>query len=360
MKTLSFPQVERGKAFITGGEPTKTFSGLWGAIESAYNRHKPLQLRPDDIFNTICCIWAKCIFLNAEKFRSQIVKHEGKKELVYQTTDHDFTSENLQRHFDAFIQLIKDDENKSIEWMQQEFTTTDASDKLVRAAATLASQKAYYEYTSMLCCGFPEIRLMGEDEDWTNLKDLVTKMPVYDENMNVWHKKLLYVLTKFVEANEKDEDFWQAPFTKDGFGSGSPPNYEGWLTVFSPFNEKGQWNAVYSDSENLFYLVEDQKWLDLSVDFVIKLKDESGTHYADLNVVAGPLKYGYKDDCVYVANHIEALKKMLNEPDPVKEKESWDSIEIVSIPIEARPRKLKAKLDDKFVFMPYVPKKRTT
>lgn len=70
----------------------------------------------------------------------------------------------------------------------------------------------------------------------------------------------------------------------------------------------------------------------------------------------------YCEDCGYVANHIEAIKKMLNEPDPVKEKESCDSvsIEIVSIPIEASPRKLRAKLDDKFVFLPYVPKKRTT
>lgn len=313
MKTLLFPQVKRGKAFITGGDPVKTFSGLWGAIETAYNRHKPIQLRPDDIFNTICCIWAKCIFLNAEKFRSQIVKHEGKKELVYLTDDHDFTPENLQTHFDAFIRLIQEDENKSIDWMQHEFTTTNSSDKLVRAASTLASQKAYYEYTSMLLCGFPEIRLLGEDKDWQELKDLAAKMPVYDKDMIVWQKKLLHVLTKFVEADEKDINFWQAPFTLDGFGSGSPPIYEGWLTVFSPFNENGEWNAVYSDSESRFYLVPETKWLDLAVDFTIKLKDEVGTHYADLNVVAGPLKYGYKDDCVYVDNHIQADKKLRKE-----------------------------------------------
>ena len=48
---------------------------------AAYNSHKPLRLRPDDINLALQLVWSICLNNNAENFRSEFVNHEGKMKL---------------------------------------------------------------------------------------------------------------------------------------------------------------------------------------------------------------------------------------------------------------------------------------
>ena len=59
---------------IQGYEKT---NGLFRALELGYSAHIPVAIRPDDVLNTIGCIWAKYIVLNAERFRDFFVDHES-------------------------------------------------------------------------------------------------------------------------------------------------------------------------------------------------------------------------------------------------------------------------------------------
>ena len=307
MRTLTFPHIRpypMGIPHNTGDnfkyDPTGMKNGLWISLMNAYNEHAPLILRPDDIYNTVCCIWAKYIIINAEVFRKQIVTHEGQKELKYLAQHHVFTQENLATHFDAFIDLIQKDGNKSINWMKESFSTTEPMDKLIRAASTLASQKKYYKYTSRTMCGFPSITLEGTVEDWTMLFATIRQMPTYDAQMADWQTKLLLVINKFIEANETDIDFWQAPFTVNSGGSGSPTTYKGWATVFTPFVESGRWNVGGN-----WYKTVSGEVLDLTVDFKIQLNNDMDQHYADLLIYAGPTRGKILDGKCTVQNIIK-------------------------------------------------------
>lgn len=314
MRTLLFPEPEHKKLKYKTSRDLSTVcssfksNSLYEGLHHAYNFHEKIKISPDNVYNTICCIWAKYINLNAEKFRNQIVTHEGQKTIRFFTDTFNWTDELVHQHFNFFISEInKDQENSSIKWMNEEFSTTDNVDKFVRKSAMLASQKAYYRYESMLMCWFPEIVILGELEEWNKLKDVVNSMPTYDAQMKEWQNKLVMVIDKFIACDNSDEEFWQAPFTCTGGGSGSPDSYTGWATVFNPFNEKGEWNTTYkglSDGRKNYkwYNVAENDLLNLTVDFDIELYDMGGQHIGKLKIDAGPTVVEYDSDYVILKN----------------------------------------------------------
>ncbi|MDI3291532.1 DUF4419 domain-containing protein [Polyangium sp. 15x6] len=58
---------------------------LVGAVYLAYSRHYPLVLSPDAVWITLAQGLARHIKLNAESMRSDLVRHQGKKDLVVGT-----------------------------------------------------------------------------------------------------------------------------------------------------------------------------------------------------------------------------------------------------------------------------------
>jgi hypothetical protein len=302
MKTLKFPQkdiVELSEEQISyinekyKPDPTAK-NGLVKSVIWAYNKHHILSISPDDMMNTICCVWAKYIFLNAERFRNQIVTHEGQKKITILTKQNTrWDNELLIHHMNQYISAINSEQD-SLKWMDVEFSTTSELDKMIRNVAMLSSQKAYYSYHSRTMCWLPQINLLGTEEDWVILYDKIKWMPCYDRSMIDWKNKLLTVLDKFIIASEEDVDFWQAPLTYNPGGSGSIPYYTGWITVFNPFNEKGEWaktQSNYSGSMNQrsdYYFVPVGDIIDLTVDFEIICEDDSGKQHGTLKVFAGP------------------------------------------------------------------------
>jgi hypothetical protein len=298
MKTLLFPQKPLEIPDDYARCAPKGVNGLFISVHQAYNEHHELTIAPDDIYNTICSIWAKYIVINAEKFRSQIVMHEGKKTLIVRVPQNtEWTQELLLYHMDEYIRKIEEDQ-QSIQWMNAEFSTSTTSDKIIRKIVILASQKEYYAYHSHTLCWLPKINILGNDDDWDLLYSRVQNMPTFDEPMRVWKGKLLNIVEKFQNADETDESFWQSPVYEKGGGSGVMPYYTGWLTVFSPFNEKGIWN----------YKVETNSILNLEVNFQINCFDDTGTiHTGDLDVSGGPTCDKVTDAGHRPSNHFEMV-----------------------------------------------------
>jgi hypothetical protein len=292
MRTLKFPThpiepFTEAAAAAFNNSSNHSKNGLVSAIIRAYNYHHVLSISPDDVMNNICCLWAKYVVLNAERFRDKIVTHSGKRTLtliVPQNTEWD--EENLLLHMNGYIDLVNQDQD-SVKWMDITFSTTTPLDQMLRNVATLSSQKEYYAYHSRTLCWLPYIQLHGTREDWVKLYNAVVDMPTFDENQEVWKILLLDVLMKFVEADEKDEEFWQSPLINRPGGSGSVDYYCGWVTVFNPFNEKGEWGML-SKTNHLYVPIEDV--MDLTVDFSITCLDDSGSQHGTLAVSAGPTK----------------------------------------------------------------------
>ncbi len=64
----------------------KYHNGFFGAFYEAYINHGDVKITPDDVWSAIMLYFSKYVNDNAEKLRSAFVNHEGKKELVIQTS----------------------------------------------------------------------------------------------------------------------------------------------------------------------------------------------------------------------------------------------------------------------------------
>ena len=272
-------------------EKVQHTNALFRLLQRGYSHHVPITIRPDDILNTIVCIWAKYIVLNAEKFRDFFVNHEGKKTLTYQSGG-TFADNRLQEFMDGLIVLIKEDQdNDNLSWAEYLSSVTIPSDHLVRSAAMLASQKEYYEYRIHLACGFSQVRLEGDDDDWDALELAVLSMPLPDSHLLNWQLRLVNTIR---EMRTGAEEFWQRCMVQQGFGSG-PQDYDGWILDFNPINEKGEWMET----------MEDDDILNLTVDFDLNVND-NGNEF-ELKVEAGPTRMVDRDGMLAVANAFELV-----------------------------------------------------
>jgi hypothetical protein len=96
-------------------------NNLVNTFLAAYNSHKPLRLRPDDINLALQLVWSTCLNNNHEKFRSQFVKHQGKMELKVESLV--FNSDFFCQEFANLMKKnVKNPE--FIEQFTKEFTTT--------------------------------------------------------------------------------------------------------------------------------------------------------------------------------------------------------------------------------------------
>jgi hypothetical protein len=271
----------------------KKTNGLFRVLQLGYSRHLPIAIRPDDVLNTIGCIWAKYIVLNAERLRSFFVDHEGKKVLEYKSGG-TYSRERLPEFMAGLTALIKDDQrNDNLLWLELAASTTTVADRLVRSAAMLASQKEYYKYRVSLACGFPSVALLGTAEDWDALEFAVQSMPAPDDGIVKWQARLLRTIAGMRSG---DEAFWQRCVTNQAFGSG-PRDYDGWIVDFNPFNEKGRWMSR----------MEDDDILDLTVDFDIQV-DDNGRQFT-VSVEAGPTML-IADDGVLVTRNVFAAQEL--------------------------------------------------
>ena len=68
----------------------------------------------------------------------------------------------------------------------------------------------YFEYSMCCGCGFPEITLTGQPEDWKKIRSKAERLKEY--NIDWWLNALLPALDQFVQASEgnPDLDFWKS------------------------------------------------------------------------------------------------------------------------------------------------------
>ncbi|VDB91594.1 unnamed protein product [Peniophora sp. CBMAI 1063] len=222
--------------------------GLVTTVLEAYNHHRALVLRPDDVWLAILTQFS--FFVNgpgrAEELRSRFVAHEGKKKLTVTAAgtryDVDFgrLAENMTSEMEKHI---VDPELRS--WILPRFSTTTPNDTVVASVTMMATMKAYFDYSFALLCGIPRLTLLGDKADWEDIARRAEKLRSYGKECEVWHNMLAPVLGRFVGAFDKPKDmanleFWQRVAHYQGGGSG-PTWLSGWITAFCVFSTEGEW-----------------------------------------------------------------------------------------------------------------------
>ncbi|KAF8883158.1 hypothetical protein CPB84DRAFT_1965226 [Gymnopilus junonius] len=221
-------------------------NGFVHTVLEAYNNHRALVIRPDDVWLAILIQFNMFVNGNAEVLRSQFVLHEGKKELTvtyvgdvrkvdYGELAHKMTTEIEKNVTDPVLR----------DWILPDFSTTETNDTIVCSIVMMATMKEYFSYKFMLLCGIPKVTLQGEKEDWEKILSRLEKLKEYGLQTIAWYHLLHPVTSRFVRAFDAPDaqenlDFWQQVCHYEGGGSG-PTWLSGWITAFCVFDLKGAW-----------------------------------------------------------------------------------------------------------------------
>lgn len=212
----------------------------------AYSNHHHLIIKPDDVWLAICIQFSNYINGNSESLRNKFVDFEGKKQLVVNGGGTLMTANYEDLCNRMTIEISKNIKDPNVrEWVIPNFTTTTDTDRMVGAVVLMASMKSYFEYKMCLMCNLPSVTLLGEVEDWIEVRNRANKLLEYDLNkkeISSWTKLLFPVLDNFVKTakGNPDLEWWNKIAHYEGGGSG-PRYISGWITTFCVFDEKGKY-----------------------------------------------------------------------------------------------------------------------
>ncbi|KAJ7910060.1 hypothetical protein B0H13DRAFT_2013234 [Mycena leptocephala] len=200
-------------------------NGFVNTVIDAYDQHRALVIRPDDVWLTILSQFNFFVNANAELLRANFVAHEGQREL---------------QMVDLIEKNIVDPTLR--QWVLPDFTTTTINDTTVAAVLMMGTLKQYFSYGfGARRCGIPRVTLEGEKSDWVDI--LVLKE--YGIETIAWYHLLHPVISRFVAAfdapaSQDNVEFWQKvahlhrPFSGRSY-------YSGWINAFNAFDKNGRW-----------------------------------------------------------------------------------------------------------------------
>jgi hypothetical protein len=219
-----------------------------GTLLACYNNHYNLIIRPDDVWIAIIAQFSLYVTKNSESLRSKFVNFDGKQNLtVFQmatlrTANYSIMAEQM---VDEITKNIINPDMKK--WLIPSFSTTTKTDIIVGAILMMSSMQKYFDYKMHLCCGIPNITVLGTKEDWQDITNRLKGLLLYNDNNNYmqsWYDLLVPIMNNFEKSVAKNPDieWWDKICSKHGGGSG-PRYISGWCSVFCVFNEEGNWQG---------------------------------------------------------------------------------------------------------------------
>lgn len=292
-------------------------NGLMGVMQTAYSNHVPLVLRPDDVWVAISMAFAKYITNNSEAMRNFFVNFEGRKELIVDVRSRINEwqeAEFWKSYTDLLVPKIREQCNPEIvKWFTPEFTTTTEMDKFISNLMLMGALKEYFSYSCCMSCGFSEITLEGEKEDWLFMIDKVKYLEQFNNvNLTEWSQLLTHVLGHFVDMfdGHVDEDFWQRALTSKSRGSGGQSKYKGWFLVFAPFSSTGKYllnKMTDIFKTNIYGSVNDDSITDCVMEVPVKIDDHGQVH--QVKIVLGSWMMQYVDGKLGLVSSMMVIKR---------------------------------------------------
>ncbi|KAJ4359927.1 uncharacterized protein N0V89_000486 [Didymosphaeria variabile] len=226
-------------------------NGFFEGIVRAYQQDLHLVLRPDDVWQAVITQFSFYVVGHAEELRDKFVAHQGKKEIVLKHaggSPYAMQVDIVARKLTCLIeeQLV----NKQIRnWIIPDFSTTTDNDIAVASMTMMATMKEYFNYRGNTGCGFPSVTLLGERNDWANMRKRLDQLPGYGEQPAEWAKLLVPVFDRFVATFDRPNDealktFWLTICHAERNGSGSPDTFSGWMTAFVFWKTDGSRNLL--------------------------------------------------------------------------------------------------------------------
>ncbi|KAG2065790.1 hypothetical protein BDR04DRAFT_1107843 [Suillus decipiens] len=231
-------------------------NGFVHTVLEAYNNHRALILRPDDVWTAILIQFSFFVNANAEQLRGHFMAQDDREELIIigdgnrYTADFALMARQMSELMHARVvdPMLRD-------WIMPEFSTTTNVDRTVYAMSMMATMKEYFRYKFVLRCGIPLVTLLGEKHDWEAILQRLGRLKLYTIETIAWYHLLHPIISQFVAAfdapsSPENLDFWSKVAHYEGGGSG-PTYLSGWITAFCVFNEQGIWQGPPLNAERM-------------------------------------------------------------------------------------------------------------
>jgi hypothetical protein len=211
---------------------------LMAAVHMAFSDHRPLVLSPDIVWVTIAQGLALHIVQNAEALRFDLVRHQGKKELVVSRMAWDFSSAEFWNGVVGdFSALLQRESTAVHDLMVCDFSTTGTVERVVSQVVLMDALREYFDYVLACICGIPTVTLEGTPADWSRLREKAAQLSRY--GLDWWVQHLLPICDQFVRASQGNADraFWKDIYKPREIYGGDVIN--GWICKLFPFIRNG-------------------------------------------------------------------------------------------------------------------------
>jgi hypothetical protein len=263
------PFNHKNTALLPGLEATSNTDGVTidgsafsVVVVRAFAEHRPLILKPDDLWSVICNGFSRHVSYNADALCggqgrrsrdvvvSNFMKLGAKKELRLDA-DHLLLGGSPAHEweaaiFPAFSRQIKEHVGPWVhEAIATPFSTSTPCDVAAAEATVMSTLKHYSSYMMDTFCGVPWVQLQGSLADWQLLRARTEALGalMVPDFAQWWLGALLPLLDEFVSSYEGNVNhrFWQnmVKVRRHGNGSGSHTAISGWLSILYPYLKDG-------------------------------------------------------------------------------------------------------------------------
>jgi hypothetical protein len=210
-----------------------TIHPLIGAVSFAFSQHRTLVLTPDAIWLTIAQGVAQHVRDNAERLRSTLVRHAGRKEVTLRSGAFPETAEQWASVIDGLRdELVREIGDGRARLFECNFSTSTPTDLLASQVVLLDAYSPYFDYRMSVICGIPRITLTGTPEDW---REIEKRLDILDElDLRPWCARLRPIIREMIATAEGRPNIrlWKRIYNPtDAYGG---EYVTGWITRLYP------------------------------------------------------------------------------------------------------------------------------
>lgn len=203
--------------------------GFVGFLSRAYSRHESIEIYPHDLWYIVLAEVAKAIKEREGICRPLFTRSENKVDIFVPVEDP--TTIDLDAVVFHLRNLVPVDVGLFLPSLPSAPTTAN----LAMSAAFCDALSVYYNYMTY-CCGIPQIRVMGTQDEWNTLA--LCSKNIRSLFSSIGYKTVTIMLDKVTGIFQRvtasfdtpDPFFWMDIFTQKNIGSGRELAINGWVT----------------------------------------------------------------------------------------------------------------------------------
>lgn len=211
----------------------------------AYQDHRPIVINPDVIWLLIEQGFSRHINANAEKFRSRLVKFEGKKDIIISVDSNDIRigspNSKWEIAFPKFVESIVSYVGEDfVNNLKADFTTTNRASLIASQITVMETLKAFFNYKMVVNgCGISSVIIEGTADDWEKILKRLDFIESFE--MEWWTSELRPIIAKILETKQGklDKAFWRSMVRihEGRLCDTKTQEIDGWIIKFYPFDE---------------------------------------------------------------------------------------------------------------------------